>query len=776
MPGAQERSDQLAEPNAGTREAPVPPDILRAADRPERDSLGDLRRRLERLPAGHPSSPFNDDLTRKAPVARLKDLELPLQGGERGAPAAEAANSPAAAASAGTTAPADDLVPVQAASAALANSAQAATGADDTVPGQAASPAVAANSTPTENLSAAEDAPPAKDSLRAGAQDSQEAGNPALAEDTAPAESPPLAAPVEGYGPADGAFVAAAPDPARPNGSGTLAGGISTADWTANGYASPYPDPPEDGAATDGGRVQADPACPAQAGPPPSGPPRPDAPRSGPTPAQPGSPRSGPPRSDAEGPSPAQPGSSRSGPARHDASRSGPSRAGPPRPDPARFDEARLDAARSGPPRTGPPRSDPARFDAARPDAARPGPPRTGPPRSDAARFDPARPDAARSGPPRSDVTRSDAARSGPPRSDPARSGPPRSDATRPDATRPDTGRPGPARSDRSDRTYADPSYGSTNGSRTDDRTSNDWTSNESASPYENRAPGTRGGAADPRRGADRSGPPGRGPAERSGPAGRNASARGDQAGAPGRRPVATTRPEPPSQTPPSAQEGSWEANGRHLDLAQNRIADEALSRCRKAEGRNVFGTYGHSGLTAAMRRIEALLDRGQLVPDTETQALKPPDRFKEKFADLIMRHPDKSAEELADEVHDGVRYTFLFDTAHYTEATLQVHSRLKGQGFELEARRNCWENAEYKGINTRWRDPAHDLAFEVLFHTTSSWDVRQRAQALYRKITDAATSPADRLRLREMRADMSAKILVPPGSTTIPDFYKEGQ
>ncbi len=208
----------------------------------------------------------------------------------------------------------------------------------------------------------------------------------------------------------------------------------------------------------------------------------------------------------------------------------------------------------------------------------------------------------------------------------------------------------------------------------------------------------------------------------------------------------------------------------------QCRIADDALTRYRKAEGRNVFGTYGHSGLTAAMRRIEALLERGQLVPHTEAEALKSADRFKEKFADLIMRHPDKSAEELAHEVHDAVRYAFLVDTAHYTEATLQVHSRLKGQGFELEARRNCWENTEYKGINTRWRDPAHDLAFEVQFHTTSSWDVRQRAQALYQKITDPGTSPGDRVRLRGVRADMSAKILVPPGSTTIPDFRKEGQ
>src|ERR1022692_242992 len=38
----------------------------------------DLTQRMERLPPGHPSSPYNDDGTRKPPVARSADRELPL--------------------------------------------------------------------------------------------------------------------------------------------------------------------------------------------------------------------------------------------------------------------------------------------------------------------------------------------------------------------------------------------------------------------------------------------------------------------------------------------------------------------------------------------------------------------------------------------------------------------------------------------------------------------------------------------------------------------------
>jgi hypothetical protein len=231
-----------------------------------------------------------------------------------------------------------------------------------------------------------------------------------------------------------------------------------------------------------------------------------------------------------------------------------------------------------------------------------------------------------------------------------------------------------------------------------------------------------------------------------------------------------------PGDEPRTGPDGSWAWNGRYLTPEERLIAENAMSRCRVAEGRNVFGSYGQSGLTPAMRRVGAQLERGQLLPDTENRALKSPDRFKERLADLILRHPDKSAEELSHEVHDGIRYAFIFDNEHYAEGTLQIHSRLKGNGFELEARWNGWESREYKGINSRWRDPAHDLVFEVQFHTASSWDVWEQAHASYEQIIDPRTSPAERMRLRIIHAEKSAVIPVPPGCTAISDFRKESQ
>ena len=82
VPGAQDRWGQLAEPSAARQEV-TNVDLPYGAEQLERGSITDLRRRMERLPAGHPSSPYNDDMTRKPPVARLKDLELPLHSTEQ---------------------------------------------------------------------------------------------------------------------------------------------------------------------------------------------------------------------------------------------------------------------------------------------------------------------------------------------------------------------------------------------------------------------------------------------------------------------------------------------------------------------------------------------------------------------------------------------------------------------------------------------------------------------------------------------------------------------
>jgi hypothetical protein len=227
-------------------------------------------------------------------------------------------------------------------------------------------------------------------------------------------------------------------------------------------------------------------------------------------------------------------------------------------------------------------------------------------------------------------------------------------------------------------------------------------------------------------------------------------------------------------RTPPSGRGGSWEWKGTPLTPDRSRLADQTLARCREVEGRDESGRYEQHGLTPAMRRIEAQLDHGRLAPDTEKFALKSADRLKEKFAKLIQRYPGENPEKLVNEIHDGIRYTFLSDAADYVVAVWEATDELQRQGFELIARTNKWSDAEYKGVNTRWRDPESGLLFEVQLHTSESWDAKQRTHEAYEKINDAGTPVKEVERLRRYQQEVSAHVPLPANWQSIPDYRKE--
>jgi hypothetical protein len=222
---------------------------------------------------------------------------------------------------------------------------------------------------------------------------------------------------------------------------------------------------------------------------------------------------------------------------------------------------------------------------------------------------------------------------------------------------------------------------------------------------------------------------------------------------------------------PPSGQPGPGSAvSGDGL----RELVEQTLTASHAAEGQNVFGGYGSSGLTPAIQRLAAQLPAGGLAPGSEADTLKAADRLAAKLSRLIARNPGQPSAELAASVSDAVRYAFAFDDADYTEGTWLVHRKLKSQGFELEARRNRWDSPEYKGIFSRWRDPAHGISFEVQFHTMASWAVANRTHEAYLRITEPATPPGERARLRARQVAESASAKAPPGCMEIGDFRLE--
>src|SRR5579875_2272029 len=155
-------------------------------------------------------------------------------------------------------------------------------------------------------------------------------------------------------------------------------------------------------------------------------------------------------------------------------------------------------------------------------------------------------------------------------------------------------------------------------------------------------------------------------------------------------------------------------ADTRPLVSPEARLTHAALSACRAAEGRTALGGYGQGGLTPAMRRIEAQLEHGRLVPGTEESALKSADRFSRKLADRIALQPDTPPGELADRIHDGVRYAFIFENMYYTVGIWQLADLLRRSGYELMVRKPMWHSEVCKGVTSQWRDPDSGARFEV--------------------------------------------------------------
>lgn len=221
--------------------------------------------------------------------------------------------------------------------------------------------------------------------------------------------------------------------------------------------------------------------------------------------------------------------------------------------------------------------------------------------------------------------------------------------------------------------------------------------------------------------------------------------------------------------------DGGWRWRGRELDPAANRIADEAIAARRQAEGRDAEGNYTETGISPVMRRIEAELEHGTLVPDTEKFALKSPDRFKEKLAKLIERRPDESAGDLAAGIHDGIRYTFIFDEGSYTDGVRTACAAITQQKCELDRLANRWAGEDYKGINTRWCHTQSGQLFEVQFHTQQSWEAKQATHDTYEKIEDPATGVGEVEQLREYQNGIVRSVRLPDRCQEIVDYKQPG-
>lgn len=217
-----------------------------------------------------------------------------------------------------------------------------------------------------------------------------------------------------------------------------------------------------------------------------------------------------------------------------------------------------------------------------------------------------------------------------------------------------------------------------------------------------------------------------------------------------------------------------------HTDVEQaerrlSQVTDRAIERCQTAEGRDADGDYDEQGLTPAMRRIESQLEHGHLADQTEKYALKDPARFKEKLTERIERFPNADPNDLAAEIHDGVRYTFILDFDHYTDGVGLAQSKLAEAGYDQIETKPGWHGEEYKGVNSQWEDSASGIRFEVQFHTSESWSAKQTTHEAYEAIRSNKASVEEVESLRAYQREVSTTVQVPPGALDI-SVHKKGR
>jgi hypothetical protein len=223
-------------------------------------------------------------------------------------------------------------------------------------------------------------------------------------------------------------------------------------------------------------------------------------------------------------------------------------------------------------------------------------------------------------------------------------------------------------------------------------------------------------------------------------------------------------RPEPT----PQADGGSWRGTGgRTLDAVTNAEVDRGYARIRE---------IGENVIVPAVLRVAA---------EDPTRALagfdrriKGADRLKEKVADEMRSTPGMTSAQALAAIADVVRFTFTYGESAYTAGVRKDVERLEAAGFTQVERRNTWSSEQYKGINTRWREPESGVIFEVQFHTQASLEAKELTHRAYERIRSIDDETTETIReaaeLKGFQRQVSGKVPIPPGVMEYENYQPE--
>lgn len=221
--------------------------------------------------------------------------------------------------------------------------------------------------------------------------------------------------------------------------------------------------------------------------------------------------------------------------------------------------------------------------------------------------------------------------------------------------------------------------------------------------------------------------------------------------------------PYPERSRPTVGDDGSWRTSDRlKLSPPQNAEVDRGGERIRE---------IGERTIIPAMRAAAAEDTSRHLVGFEH--CFKGADRLKEKVADRLRSKPGHTPTEILEGIPDSVRFTLQYPHNSYLDGVQRDIERLEARGFIQIERRNTWTSEQYKGINSRWREPESGLQFEVQFHTRISFEAKELTHKAYERIRSSAKDP-ERAVLQEFQRTVCAMIPLPPGVTEYEDYSPE--
>ena len=218
--------------------------------------------------------------------------------------------------------------------------------------------------------------------------------------------------------------------------------------------------------------------------------------------------------------------------------------------------------------------------------------------------------------------------------------------------------------------------------------------------------------------------------------------------------------PYPERAAPRTQPDGSWVCDGnRKLTPEQNAELDRGIGRIQEV-GRQV--------IIPAIRAVEAE-DTSRCLAGFE-HCFKGEDRLKEKVADQLRSTPGLTPMEGLAVISDVLRFTYQYSETAYTAGVRKDVERLEGRGFRQVELRNTWASDQYKGVNSRWREPESGVLFEVQFHTQASLEAKQLTHKAYERIRSTAQDP-ELAELKEFQRCVNSMTPIPPDVTDIDDY-----